>query len=850
MKASWRRLEPLLALPFLLVAVVMIHHEMREFRWADVRVAVADLPAGHVAVAVLLTALSFLVLTTFDVLGLRYAGQPLRYRRTAFASFLGYAFSNALGFPLLTGAPVRYRLYTAWEVEPARIRDIVAFYTASFWIGFLALGGVVLFLEPIHIPGLLRLPFHNARPLGAAFALAAVAYASWGVAGGRGLRFGRWQISPPGPALTFAQLGVAMADWAVAAAVLYVLLPPGSGLGYPAFIGIFLLAQIAGLVSHVPGGLGVFEAVTLAFLPDEIGQGALLASLLVYRAVYYLLPLLVAVAALGVFEARRRREGLERAAGLIGRGLTLVVPQAMAIATFVAGLVLLFSGATPAMGGRLRWLDDVLPLGLIEASHFLASLAGGGLLVLAWGIQRRLDAAYHLTVALLLTGIVFTLLKGLDYEEAVVLAITTGALVASRGEFYRRASLLAEPFTAGWAAAVLGALIATIGLGLLAYKNVVYTDALWWRFARDADAPRFLRATVGTLTAVGTFALARLLAPARPSAPLPPADDVATAADIARRSPRAYPQLALLGDKHFLFDEERSAFLMYGVEGRSWVAMGDPVGPDPPARELAWQFLERAHRHGDWPVFYQVTPARLPLYVDLGLSLTKIGEEARVPLPEFSLEGGRRKGMRYTLRKADDKGASFRVLEPDELAQALPRLRAVSDDWIARKNTREKGFSLGFFDEAYLRATSVAVVELQGEIVAFANVLRGADRHELSVDLMRYAAAAPPSTMEYLFVRLLLWGRDTGYDWFSLGMAPLAGLQARPLAPFWVRAGAALFHHGEQFYNFEGLREYKEKFDPVWEPRYIASPGGLALPRVLANVATLVSGGFRGVVGR
>jgi phosphatidylglycerol lysyltransferase len=121
----------------------------------------------------------------------------------------------------------------------------------------------------------------------------------------------------------------------------------------------------------------------------------------------------------------------------------------------------------------------------------------------------------------------------------------------------------------------------------------------------------------------------------------------------------------------------------------------------------------------------------------------------------------------------------------------------------------------------------------------------------MSLDLMRYdPAAAPAKVMEFLLIELMLWGRAEGFRAFSLGMAPLAGLEHRELAPLWSRAGAALFHHGEQFYNFQGLRAYKEKFDPVWEPRYLASPGGLALPRILTNVASLIAGGLRGVVAR
>ena len=115
---------------------------------------------------------------------------------------------------------------------------------------------------------------------------------------------------------------------------------------------------------------------------------------------------------------------------------------------------------------------------------------------------------------------------------------------------------------------------------------------------------------------------------------------------------------------------------------------------------------------------------------------------------------------------------------------------------------------------------------------------------------MRHAADAPRGVMDYLFTRLMLYGRDAGYASFNLGMAPLSGLESRQLAPLWTRAGALLFRHGEHFYNFRGLRAYKEKYQPRWEPKYLASPGGLALPRILANVTSLISGGIGGVMKR
>jgi phosphatidylglycerol lysyltransferase len=206
--------------------------------------------------------------------------------------------------------------------------------------------------------------------------------------------------------------------------------------------------------------------------------------------------------------------------------------------------------------------------------------------------------------------------------------------------------------------------------------------------------------------------------------------------------------------------------------------------------------------------------------------------------------------MRRVLNAMAKECVTFEVLPPERVGAHLAELRAVSDAWLAAKHAREKGFSLGFFDDDYVRRFPAAVVRRDGRVVAFANVLATDDRCEISVDLMRYAPDAPPSAMEYLFLEVLLWGKAAGYEWMNLGMAPLSGLESRALAPRWNRIGALVYSHGEHFYNFRGLRAYKEKFDPEWVPRYLASPAGLSLPRVLANVAALISGGLRGVVAK
>jgi phosphatidylglycerol lysyltransferase len=286
------------------------------------------------------------------------------------------------------------------------------------------------------------------------------------------------------------------------------------------------------------------------------------------------------------------------------------------------------------------------------------------------------------------------------------------------------------------------------------------------------------------------------------------------------------------------------------VAGRSWIALGDPVGLESERAELAWRFRESADRHGGWPVFYEVGANHLPIYIDLGLTLFKLGEEAVIPLAEFSLEGGTRKALRRTRKDAIKAGATFEMIPPEETHIFIPGLREISDEWLTSKHTKEKGFSLGRFDERYLQRLPVALVRVGDAVVAFANVWLGADRTEISVDLMRYTSVAPPGVMEFLLIETMLWGKANGYGRFNLGMAPLSGIENRSLAPLWNRVGALLFSRGEPFYNFQGLRQYKEKFDPIWEPKYLASPGGLVLPRILTNIASLISGSLAGVVSK
>ena len=842
-----RRLAgPLLSVAMLCLALWALHLLAREVNYHQVRRYVQSLSQARLLLAALFTLLGFAVMTLYDRFALASIGRKLSWQRITLISFISYAFSNAVGMSLLVSGSIRYRFYVQNGLGASEIARVVLFCTISFWLGLLALTGFTLLFVPLPP----ELPFAAlSQPLGAGLLVLPLAWLLGGLVR-RPLQIWRWQMTLPSTTTALKQILVGAFDWGLAAAVLYVLMPDALNNGFGHFLAIFVIAQIAGLISHVPGGLGVFEAVMLAGF-GATGNAELTAPILgalaAFRVIYYLLPLCTAT----VLVLHREARGL-RQKSLLAPWFTGLLPTFFAGLTMVSGAVLLFSGATHALPRRMAVLGEILPLSVLEVSHLLASVIGMLLLILARGLQRRLDAAYWLTLVLLLAGAVFSLLKGIDYEEATLLTLLAMALAPAHRLFYRRASLFSTSFSVGWIVAIVAILACATWLVVFSYKHVDYSADLWWQFSlHHGAAPRALRALVAAAAAGVLFAAAALIRPQKLRREPPTDAELEQALPLIKQFPSAQAHLALMGDKTLLFDVGHKAFVMFDTVGRSWVAMGDPVGSDEIARrELVWTFLEQCERAGGWPVFYQVSPANVDLYLEVGLNLLKIGEEARVLLENFNLDGKSKKVLRNTVNKFQREGMRLEIVPAAGVAALLPQLKTVSDAWLHDKHVREKRFSLGAFDPRYLVRTPMAVVWQGEQMVAFANLLLNDTHEEASVDLMRHLPDSAAGIMDYLFVELMLWARAEGYRWFNLGMAPLAGLHSRRHAPLWNRFGAMVFGRGERFYNFRGLQRYKEKFDPQWEPRYMAVPRGIALPMILTNVASLIAGGLGGVVRR
>ena len=754
-------------------------------------------------------------------LGLRWAGARVPFAAAMVGSFCANAFAHTVGFAVLVGGAVRARLYTRHGATLVMVAQTSLFCAVSFGLGISALAGLALLLSPLPPLAGLQIHPHISHTLGAVLLVLPATYTLV-----CGLRRAPVQVAGhtfflPSAGAAAAQVIVGFLDNAATALLIWILLS-GTGVSYPMFAGAYVTATVLGVVSSVPGGAGVFEGTILTILAG-VARAPLAAAFIAYRLIYYAIPLGMA----GVILLRSGVAG-DDALRRVKRVWAVVAPVVLALVAFALGAVLILTGIGRIDPARLVFLKSAVPVIVLETSHLLSLIAGLAMMGGALGLQRRRTRSVPVVIVAAAVGASTALLRGLDIGPALSAAVLGMLLFLSRGAFHRTATGRSDRLLSWWLLGLLAVFLGAAAIGLWIYEETPYETRLWADVGYHADPARFLRsmAVLGSaLLAAGVWYLSRVGSPRAIPAERAIVQNVRA---LVEAEPDTTARLALTGDKALLVSDEGDAFIMYGAAGRSLIAMGDPVGDHAAGSALLWRFKELADAADARPVFYHASPRRLTDYLDLGLSLLKLGEEGRVDLTQFNLEGGKRRSLRQTHTKAVRDGLTFDVLAPPQSTSILAELQVISDLWLIEHGGQEKGFSLGRFDPATLRHEPVAVVRHEGQVVGFANIWTGGTV-EASIDLMRHRPSEVRGMMDFMFVELIQWAREQGYTWFNLGVAPLTGFADHPLAPLWHKIGAQVALRGGRFYGFTGLRAFKAKFDPVWTPRYLAAPpNGLA----------------------
>lgn len=307
-RGSRRLLAPGIGLLIFCIAGGVLVHELRDLPLQEVSDYFVNLPGSLILLAMVLTVTNFLVLSGYDALAMRYVGVEMSYRRVALSAFIGYAFSQAIGNPLITGGGVRYRLYSVWGLSASQIAKTVLFAGISFWLGCFALGTVIFLGQPMSLQTL-DLPISPAA-VGIVCLLPTAAYIGITMSRKRPITIRGWTLEIPDLWMVPAQVGIAATDLVVAASVLYVLLPSSVDISYLYLLGVFQIALIGGVMSHVPGGLGVFDGILLLMLGPFLPTSAIVGAVLAFRVIFHILPLTIAAFAYLLFESRQVRQHL------------------------------------------------------------------------------------------------------------------------------------------------------------------------------------------------------------------------------------------------------------------------------------------------------------------------------------------------------------------------------------------------------------------------------------------------------------------------------------------------------------------------------------------------------------
>ncbi|MCE5251046.1 phosphatidylglycerol lysyltransferase domain-containing protein [bacterium] len=540
----------------------------------------------------------------------------------------------------------------------------------------------------------------------------------------------------------------------------------------------------------------------------------------------------------------------------LNRRLLIIIPRSIAVKvaaliTLGSGLVNLNSVIGPGLPERMALLRNVFPLEFLNLSRFLTVLIGFALVISSINIYNRKKRAFKGVLTLAILSIVFHMSKSLDYEEALFSLFLAVMLFLSRKEFTVKSS---TPDIQTGVIRVSISLLIALAYGITGFwfldrsqfginftiSNSIRETLLFFSLQGDPGivphthhAQWFLDSLyLVTVTAL-VYSLFTLFRPVIYIFRILPGERELARQIVTNHGRSSLDYYKFWPDKSFFFSQTQQTFIAYRVGGNYALALGDPVGPEDEIEGIIRDFAEFCQENG-WGIgFHQTIPDFLPVYNRLGFRNLKIGDDAIIDLNQFTLEGREKKKIRQKLNQLEESGIHTVHYDPPIPKIILAELKDISDDWLKIPGRRERGFTLGKFEQYYVQSTPVfAAADRDGKLLGYINIIPSYRKGEVTADLMRHRIDAPNGIMDFIFVSYFGYLREKGAERFNLGMAPMSGFQENEDASLEERSIHFFFQNLNFLFSFRGLKQYKAKYATSWEPRYLIYKNTLDLPRL------------------
>ncbi|MBM7635267.1 bifunctional lysylphosphatidylglycerol flippase/synthetase MprF [Streptococcus saliviloxodontae] len=612
-------------------------------------------------------------------------------------------------------------------------------------------------------------------------------------------------------------------DWTMVMLTFYAV---GLALGYQlqisVLIPLFIISVTVGMASMIPGGLGSFDLLMLASLQAQgISTADSLTWILLFRICYYIIPFCIGII---LFLKLMGGKLNEKYLGIPKTVTDVTVLNSQVFLVRLMGISLILSALIPTQLHDLPLIGHVDPIQNQLIWQFPSILLGSLFILVGRLMKRRLKIVLPLTVILYLISLIYVNIGSMSYATSLFLTVIIVLVFSGRSQLTRSSFIYSwEDVTRDVAIFSLTGFIFLFASGqfhperhLPHHKlHLVHLFSYWIHFV------------IAALIIYVIFKL--ILRQIKPKQAFGETVNEERYSAFLERFPSSDVDafLAYLGDKRLFWYQDNGldqVVFQFAIENNKCLVMADPIGDATCYREALSHFITQAHQNNLEIIFYEVSQETTLLLHEFGYDFMKFGESADVPLADFSTEGKHGKKFRTSINKIDNKGYTFQVIEQPFDQELLDRLEDISTIWL--NGRQEKGFSLGFFDRDYLQKAPIAVVKNpDGDIVAFVNFLITNHQEVSSIDLMRYDVdKAPNGVMDYLFIKLMLYFKEQGVTYFSLGMAPLSNVGQLEGSFYQEKIAYLVYAFSTKFYSFGGLRQYKQKFNPKWSPKYISYP--------------------------
>ncbi len=741
--------------------------------------------------------------------------------------WIAQSFNNFVGFGGVTGGTLRVKLYKDVGADEEKAIKLSAGILISTLLGLFVLALPAAF-------GLFSLGQAKYLPICIILFSLALVYLFGDKLPVKVLRHSNSPLHYLSRKTRFETLGASSIEWFVAALFFaYALRYFDSTIPWTVGILVYTVATAIGIASMVPGGLGTFDGTVIAMM-TALGydNAAVVMALLVERLIYTFLPWLIGVLQLSVY-AFRNRFDTENHMRLFN-----LVPRVISIGVFICGLVLFFSVVTPGIFWRLHILHHHVPAMLPLLSRMITGFFAVLLIILSRGIRLRVRRANYVTTVVLIAAALTCLLKGLDYEEAVMMLIFAAMLLLTRSLFVNPAMPLSRRTIFQILAALTTVAVVFVAGYTILQRSVLSHVGSDHLLMQHYALPFVVAVLVlmGVLVSFATLTTRRRYLQFTP----PDDDDHARFMKIVDScGGNMFAHLGLMKDKMYFFNKKETVVMMYRPVKHHILVLGDPIGNPEDVSDAIDELINWANDAGMLVSFYEIGGDHLVDYIDEGFRFLKLGEDARVDLSSFTLSGKKNRGLRHTRGVMEKGGYQFRVSMPPHSEASLAEWKAISDDWLGTRD--ELQFSLGGFYVPYLQAAPVfELVDADGHVQAFANMMHYVGDGVLSVDLMRYRKEAPDAVMDMMFISLFEWAKEAGYREFDLGVSPLANVGRALYSDSREKLIRTAYEFGNRIYSFGGLHGYKSKFRPTWHPVYLAYKDNRSLTDVLLSLILLI----------